>query len=88
MCNLDKLDEPIVPYDWTADQALAVVEFLEVLAEVVWSRYGFAIAQECHPRPDPLAETPQLRLPFPPLWEYGIELDKDDTSDDLDDIPW
>lgn len=73
-----------IPFDWTADQALAVVEFLEDLAERIWSRYGFAIRGGTL-GPGPPAETPQLTLPFPPLWEQGIGR----SADLLDrDAPW
>lgn len=78
----DDLFEDPIPYDWTADQALAVVEFLEDLAERIWSRYGLAI-RGCSLGPDPPAETLQLTLPFQPLWEYGIGLDKDPRDYDL-----
>ena len=70
-----------IPFDWTADQALAVVEFLEDLAERIWSRYGLAIRGSSI-GPGPPTETPQLTLPFPPLWQCGIGLDKDPTDYD------
>lgn len=82
----DSLDEPAIPYDWTADQALAVVEFLETLDELVWSRYGRAIAKKYYPHQAPLPETPQLMLPFPPLWEQRIHMDDIDSADN--DVPF
>ena len=64
----DRRDE-VIPYDWTSDQAQAVVNFLEDLAEVIWSRYGFAISRDCWTPPaDPTADPQQLRLPLPPRW--------------------
>ncbi len=72
MRNLDLWpppEETVIPYDWTAEQANAVVQFLEDLAEVIWSRYGFAISRECYPRPGPPRDAGQLRLPFPPSWD-------------------
>ena len=67
------MSENPIPHDWTADQALALVEFLEALAELIWSRYGLAI-RGCSLGPDPPPKTQQLTLPFPPLWDCGIHL--------------
>lgn len=72
MRNLDYWPPPektVVPYDWTAEQANAVVEFLQDLAEVIWSRYGSAIASQCYPQPGPPRDAVQLGLPFPPSWD-------------------
>lgn len=80
----DHLSQDPIPYDWTADQALAVVEFLEAVTELVWSRYGFAIRGGSL-GPEPPAATSQLTLPFPPLWDYEIGLENDGTDYD---IPW
>jgi hypothetical protein len=64
----DHRDE-IIPYDWTSDQAHAVVNFLEDLAEAIWSRYGPAISRDCLTPPVITAGDPQqLRLPLPPRW--------------------
>ena len=60
-----------IPFDWTADQALAVVEFLEDLAERIWSRYGLAIRGATFGAGPP-AETRQLTLPFPPSWKCRL----------------
>jgi hypothetical protein len=76
----DDLSQDPIPYAWTADQALTVVEFLEDLAELIWSRYGFTI-RGCSLEPDPPAETPQLALPFPPLWECRTGRDADRPDD-------
>ena len=59
--------QPIIPYDWTPDEAYATVTFLERLAEAIWSDYGFAIARDCFPH-HPLRgpnEPVQLKLPLP-----------------------
>lgn len=75
-------DEPLVPYHWTTHQARAVVEFLDALADRIWSLYGFAITAERYPFPGPGAKAQQLSLPFPSLWEQGIDMDgipDDDT---------
>jgi hypothetical protein len=81
---LDDLSDELISYDWSADQAAAVVTFLEDLAEAIWSRYGFTIRGGTL-GPGPPAEAPQLALPFPPPWEQGPD-EPDDLSDD--DIPW
>ena len=62
-------EETVVPYDWPAQQAYAVVEFMQDLAEVIWSRYGSAISRECYPRPGPPRDAAQLGLPFPTSWD-------------------
>ena len=60
----DRPDEHI-PDDWTSDQALAIVNFLELMAEVIWSRYGPAIARECLTPAQVTTGRPlQLRLPY------------------------
>lgn len=89
MRNLDYWPPPqetVVPYGWTAEQANAVVELLEDLAEVIWARYGSAIASECDPRPGPFGDPSQLKLPLLPPWE-NAPCCEDDPYDD-DDIPW
>lgn len=66
---LDELPDDLIPYDWTADQAHAVVNFLEDLAEAIWSRYGPAISRDClTPRVAATRDPRQLRLPLPPPW--------------------
>jgi hypothetical protein len=72
MRNLDYWpppEETIISYDWTAEQAKAVVELLEDLAEVIWARYSSVIASQCYPRPGPPRDAEQLGLPFPPSWD-------------------
>ncbi len=64
----DDLPDELIPYDWTADQALAVVNFIERLAEAIWSRYGPAISRDCLSPPAPARNPDQLRLPLPPRW--------------------
>ena len=67
MCDV-RLDE-LIPYDWTSDQAFAVVDFLEILAEAIWSRYGPAISCDCLTPPVVTSGDPQqLRLPLPPRY--------------------
>jgi len=86
MRNLDFWPPPehtVIPYDWTAEQANAVVRFLEDLAEVIWARYGFAIARVCYPRPAPFGDPMQLGLPFPPSWDDAHRHEPDD-----DDFSW
>ena len=63
----DRRDE-LIPYDWTSDQAHAVVNFLEDLAEAIWSRYGPAISRDCLTPPVAAGNPQQLRLPLPPRW--------------------
>jgi hypothetical protein len=64
----DCFDE-LIHYDWTSEQAHAVVNFLEDLAEAIWSRYGPAISRDLLTPPVLLAGSPhQLRLPLPPRW--------------------
>jgi len=66
---LDELRNDLLPYDWTADQAHAVVNFLEDLAEAIWSRYGPAISRDCLRPPEVNWGDPrQVRLPLPSPW--------------------
>jgi hypothetical protein len=53
-----QLDE-LIPYDWTFDQAHAVVNLLEDLAEAIWSRYVPPVV---------VGNPQQLMLPLPPRW--------------------
>jgi hypothetical protein len=54
----DRFNE-LIPCNWTYDQALAVVYFLDDLAEAIWSR--------CVP-PVVVGNPQQLTLPLPPIW--------------------
>jgi hypothetical protein len=85
--DADGLDEPAIPYDWTAAEALAVVNFLEDLADHIWSRYGLAI-RGCTLGPPPPLQTRQLALPFTPPWEQGIDMDEVPDEEDDHDIPF
>jgi hypothetical protein len=71
-----------IPFDWTPDQALAVLDFLEDLADHIWSRYGLAIRGSAY-GPEPPAPTSQLTLPFPPLWLYRVDAGRQDLQDDI-----
>ena len=65
----DVLLDDLIPYDWDSDQAYAVVNFLEDLAEAIWSRYGPAISRDClHPPELPRGDPMQLTLPLPSHW--------------------
>ena len=80
----DAVDHPI-PHDWSADQALAVVDFLERLAERIWSCYGLA-PRDCCPGGASAGPPQQLPLPFPqPWWDH---VQDDIPGDPDDDIPW
>jgi hypothetical protein len=79
-------DDSILPYDWTTEQAYAVVMFLEDLAEAIWSRYGFAIAKDYFPKPTYFPHNLQLDLPFPTWWQWPSQAP--DSLDDDNDIPF
>mgnify|MGYP000497103560 CR=1 FL=1 len=69
MSTLDELFTLRLPDYWTPAEALAVYEFLNDLAEAIWSRYGPAISRDCLTPPVVTAGDPQqLRLPLPPRW--------------------
>ena len=54
-----------IPDHWSPEQALAVIETLEVLTEQIWSTYGDAIAHDLYgPPPVPLEFPQQLELPL------------------------
>lgn len=44
---------PHIPRDWSAEQALAVAEFLEAILEDVWSVHGATLEQALALRADP-----------------------------------
>ncbi|MCK5799167.1 MAG: hypothetical protein KAI47_18365 [Deltaproteobacteria bacterium] len=62
-----------IPDHWTPEQALAVIETLDALAQEFWSTYGQAIARDLYSPPsDPFESYRQLELPltrFPPAAE-------------------
>jgi hypothetical protein len=37
---------PLIPIYWSAEEALAVFEFIDELREAIWSRYGLAITEQ------------------------------------------
>jgi hypothetical protein len=43
---------PLLPDDWSPQQALAVYELLSELAESVWNRYEIALIDLLVPEPD------------------------------------
>jgi hypothetical protein len=45
-----------IPAYWTPDQALAVVELLDGLRELIWARYGLQLLDERRTRLQPFAE--------------------------------
>jgi len=54
-----------IPDNWTSEQALAVIQTLEALAQQFWSTYGDAIARDLYgPPPVPLEFRQQLELPL------------------------
>jgi hypothetical protein len=63
-------DEHLIPYHWTAEEAHAVIDFLEQLTEAIWSRYGLFILQDINSRARP-PNNVQLELPFDSLWFEG-----------------
>lgn len=66
--------DDLIPYDWTADQAHAVVNFLELLADAIWARYGPAISRDSLTPPVTARDPLQLRLPLPPRY-WGTDAD-------------
>ncbi len=51
-----------IPADWSAEQAMAVVELLDELRERIWARYvlQFDVAYRAHYAPGPSAIPPAL----------------------------
>lgn len=37
---------PIIPDDWTAQEALAVVTFVDAIRDDIWRRYGIQLMEE------------------------------------------
>jgi len=48
---------------WTPDEALAVLQFLDELRELIWQSYGYEILEQCHPEHTP-PHADQGELPF------------------------
>jgi len=46
-----------VPAYWTPDQALTVVELLDGLRELIWSRYGLQLLDERRAKLQPFADS-------------------------------
>ena len=46
-----------IPAYWTPDQALAVVELLDGLRELIWARYGMQLLDERRAKLQPLANS-------------------------------
>jgi hypothetical protein len=46
-----------IPAYWTPDQALAVVELLDGLRELIWARYGLQLLDERRAKLQPFADS-------------------------------
>lgn len=38
--------QPLIPTHWSAEEALAVFEFIDELREAIWSRYNVTIIEQ------------------------------------------
>jgi uncharacterized protein YktA (UPF0223 family) len=56
----------LIPHDWSTEEALAVVDFLDQLREHIWARYGLRI-QEFHAEHDVTLENTDQGDLFDPL---------------------
>jgi hypothetical protein len=54
----------LLPDDWTVDQALAVVEFLDDLREQIWRRYEIVLYER-------MREERQIPIDFGEAAEHG-----------------
>jgi hypothetical protein len=78
-----------IPAYWTPDQALAVVELLDGLRELIWARYGLQLLGERRARLQPLADSllaprrPKQSTRQPNGWLTSTERQASDGSDDL-----
>jgi hypothetical protein len=81
-----------IPAYWTPDQALAVVELLDGLRELIWARYGLQLLDERRAKLQPFADNL-----FPPRrskktthqqngWLTSAERQAGDIGDD--DLPF
>ncbi|MEA3643135.1 MAG: hypothetical protein VBE63_24820 [Lamprobacter sp.] len=60
---------PMIPYDWPPQQALAVVEWLEMLCEGIYEVHGLAIAEAREQRyQEQCADARQRPLPLFPSY--------------------
>lgn len=57
---------PDLPLDWSAEQAAAVLEFLQILQEQLWMLYGSDI-QSFHRSQQQITETPRRDPSSPPF---------------------
>jgi hypothetical protein len=59
------MKHPEIPRDWTAEQAMAVVDWLQTLLDALWDLYGNELADHLAQRaaPSPDVER-QAELPF------------------------
>jgi hypothetical protein len=80
-----------VPAYWTPDQALAVVELLDGLRELIWARYGLQLLDERRAKLQPFADN--LLMPRRSKksrqvngWLAAGERQAGDT--DIDDLPF
>jgi hypothetical protein len=59
------LPDPRIPDSWTAEQALAVYDFLDELRERVWDRYGEQVTERMRFEYEEQQKCAQLELlPF------------------------
>jgi hypothetical protein len=78
-----------IPAYWTPDQALAVVELLDGLRELIWARYGLQLLDQRRARLQPLADSllaprrPKQSTLQPNGWLTSAERQAGDGSDDL-----
>jgi len=57
-----------VPAYWTPEQALAVVELLDELREVIWNHYEMQLLDELHRHREPQSCDPSGSPPDDPLF--------------------
>jgi len=52
-----------IPTDWTGEQAIAIVDWLQSVVDAIWGEYGDELVEQLVGRPVPLDEC-QADLPF------------------------
>jgi hypothetical protein len=57
-----------IPAYWTPEQALAVVELLDDLRELIWNHYGFRLIDESHEQQKPRLAEPSDPPPEDPAF--------------------